>query len=570
MAYESLLFMQNQSMPALHQHAIPGKATWDGNTTKMTKIECSRIKSHKTMTKSLRILAIIAAVCCYAQWIDARVYYVKTDGTGNGDSWQEAAGDLDEMMEKASSGDEIWIAKGVYKPTRLIKASKKNSRAFVLKDGVSLYGGFAGNESSIAQREKGWQAYSFTNETVLSGDDDVEDVWTRTFMNATDYLYGWEVENNMIPGTENNSNHILYSSSTLEHPTTINGITLKGGNACVWNVKAAGGAVYDSGNVRIESCKVMENSAYFTAESAAPHTLGGAVYLDGSDGAAITDCLFARNYSHSSYGAGVGGAVYAKGTNIERCTFEECVALDNGGAVYNDGGTLKDCTFTNCYAAAGGAVYNDGNIDNCKAYGCKALKGGAIYNLGTVRNTIVANCKADTRQYGDDNGGKGGGIYNQSGWVDNVAAFNNLSYQGGGIFVENGKLTNVTALNNEAIDTAHEPNVAFGETASEAGNTENSIFSKDTEMSNFNNPTTFTGMASNDDQLNIIMQADWNVAYGAPLAGQGYSDNTASGIRHRPTIATDNSQAWNLNGQKAGRSHRGIAIRGGKKTIMMK
>lgn len=278
MAYESLLFMQHQSMPALHQHAIPGKATWDGNTTKMTKIECSRIKNHKTMTKSLRILAIIAAVCCYAQWIDARVYYVKTDGTGNGDSWQEAAGDLDEMMEKASSGDEIWIAKGVYKPTRLIKASKKNSRAFVLKDGVSLYGGFAGNESSIAQREKGWQAYSFTNETVLSGDDDVEDVWTRTFMNATDYLYGWEVENNMIPGTENNSNHILYSSSTLEHPTTINGITLKGGDACVWNVKAAGGAVYASGNVRIESCKVMENSAYFTAESAAPHTLGGAVY----------------------------------------------------------------------------------------------------------------------------------------------------------------------------------------------------------------------------------------------------------------------------------------------------
>lgn len=129
---------------------------------------------------------------------------------------------------------------------------------------------------------------------MLSGDDDVEDVWTRTFMNATDYLYGWEVENNMIPGTENNSNHILYSSSTLEHPTTINGITLKGGNACVWNVKAAGGAVYASGNVRIESCKVMENSAYFTAESAAPHTLGGAVYLDGSDGAAITDCLFAR------------------------------------------------------------------------------------------------------------------------------------------------------------------------------------------------------------------------------------------------------------------------------------
>lgn len=42
-------------------------------------------------------------------------------------------GSLDDALAKATSGDEIWIAAGTYKPTQLIKTSKKNSRHFPLK-----------------------------------------------------------------------------------------------------------------------------------------------------------------------------------------------------------------------------------------------------------------------------------------------------------------------------------------------------------------------------------------------------------------------------------------------------
>jgi hypothetical protein len=54
-------------------------------------------------------------------------------------------------MAAAVSGDEIWVAVGVYQESILVK------------DGVSLYGGFAGNETERDQRD--WKK----NETVLEG-----------------------------------------------------------------------------------------------------------------------------------------------------------------------------------------------------------------------------------------------------------------------------------------------------------------------------------------------------------------------------------------------------------------
>ena len=70
--------------------------------------------------------------------LQAPVSHVTTKGTGDGSSWTKALGSIDEALAKATSGDEIWIAAGTYKPTQLIKSSKKNSRHFPLKDSVSL------------------------------------------------------------------------------------------------------------------------------------------------------------------------------------------------------------------------------------------------------------------------------------------------------------------------------------------------------------------------------------------------------------------------------------------------
>ncbi|MFZ4725850.1 MAG: hypothetical protein ACOYMD_10430, partial [Paludibacter sp.] len=55
--------------------------------------------------------------------------------------------------------DEIWLATGVYITDGTI----------TLKNGVNLYGGFAGSEATAADRSKGANAWNFKNSTTIDG-----------------------------------------------------------------------------------------------------------------------------------------------------------------------------------------------------------------------------------------------------------------------------------------------------------------------------------------------------------------------------------------------------------------
>lgn len=85
---------------------------------------------------------------------------LEAKGSNNGSSWSNAYTNLQTAIANAKSGDEIWVAKGIYRPT--LKTERTVS--FVLKNGVKMYGGFAGNETSINQRD------IEKNVTKLSGD----------------------------------------------------------------------------------------------------------------------------------------------------------------------------------------------------------------------------------------------------------------------------------------------------------------------------------------------------------------------------------------------------------------
>ncbi len=95
----------------------------------------------------------------------ATVIYVRPGATGNGASWSNALANPQAALAIASPGDEIWVAAGTYHPAPP-PASQTQGRevSFALKTGVSLYGGFAGTETSRAQRN--WAA----SLTILSGD----------------------------------------------------------------------------------------------------------------------------------------------------------------------------------------------------------------------------------------------------------------------------------------------------------------------------------------------------------------------------------------------------------------
>lgn len=90
------------------------------------------------------------------------VLYVDASAVGlnNGTSWPDAYTNLQDATTAAVSGDEIWVAQGVYRPT----TTMNRGTPFGLKDGVATYGGFAGDETARTQRDHAGYP------TILSGD----------------------------------------------------------------------------------------------------------------------------------------------------------------------------------------------------------------------------------------------------------------------------------------------------------------------------------------------------------------------------------------------------------------
>jgi hypothetical protein len=72
------------------------------------------------------------------------------DGT-NGESWSTAFTSVGDAIAASASGDEIWVASGTY------------NEAITLTPGISLYGGFAGDETDQDFSQRDWKRH----ETIL-------------------------------------------------------------------------------------------------------------------------------------------------------------------------------------------------------------------------------------------------------------------------------------------------------------------------------------------------------------------------------------------------------------------
>lgn len=92
----------------------------------------------------------------------AAVIYVDVDATGNNDgsSWENAYDNITNALNVATDGDELWVARGTYYPTD----TDNPNLVFWMPCGVSMYGGFQGNET--ARIERNWNV----NPTILSGE----------------------------------------------------------------------------------------------------------------------------------------------------------------------------------------------------------------------------------------------------------------------------------------------------------------------------------------------------------------------------------------------------------------
>ena len=259
--------------------------------------------------------------------------YVTPAGTGDGRSWQTAS-DLHVALSRARPGDEVWVAGGQYATS----ATDNREASFHLPDGVSLLGGFRGDEPTRDARDP------TGHPTVLTGE-----------------IGG--------PGRDDNAYTILRLSGASDR-TRVEGITFRGayanGAGPVADPRRAGGAVLISGGRDRGASAPVFTACRFEDNYARD---GGAVYIAASGGRAtprFVECAFRQNVADLD-----GGAVYIDGRHGGDAspTFDDCVFEDNeanyGGAIFNQStkGTtnprLSGCAFVNNHAYVRGAsLYN--------------------------------------------------------------------------------------------------------------------------------------------------------------------------------------------------------------------
>ncbi|PKO15700.1 MAG: hypothetical protein CVU39_09250 [Chloroflexi bacterium HGW-Chloroflexi-10] len=356
------------------------------------------------------------------------VWYVSQIGNNSdGSSWDKAFTGLQAALSVAVSGDEIWVAAGVYTP------GLSQIDSFYLLPGVALYGGFAGGESSLAERN--W----VTNPTILSGDIDGNDI-------NTDGNHIAETPADIVGG---NNYHVVFADGSITpitESTILDGFIITAGKANGSNPNEWGGGFYCIGAGSGKECSPSFRNVTFSGNTA---DYGGAMYnygLLGASSPSLTNVTFSGNtadYGGAMYNYGSYGGVSSP--NLVNVTFLGNSAANKGGAMLNDGykGTsspsLNHVTFSgNSADYFGGAMVNDGSVGgtsrpsltNVTFSGNSAGNlGGAIFNFGLqgASSPILNNVSFSGNTANID----GGAMFNDG--TDGGASspiLNNVSFSG--------------------------------------------------------------------------------------------------------------------------------------------
>ncbi|MEO9871815.1 choice-of-anchor Q domain-containing protein [Ekhidna sp.] len=312
-----------------------------------------------------------------------RIWYVKPNavGSNNGTSWENAFTDLQPALDTATIGDRIWVAEGVYMPTESPDMSSIDDRdkSFHLDKDLLIYGGFAGNEVKLDERDV------HNNPTILSGDIAQNDLVSGSGSTLS------------ITDNEENTYHVLINFN-LTYETVIDGFTISGGNA-----DANGSIVYSSqffykmfgGGIYNWNSSPTFSNIIITANSA---DSGGGIYNELAYNTVAPDSDMI-NLFISKNEAEIGGGMYNSSSHpsLVNAVFVGNRASLAGGGIYN---TL----------VSNPSLINDVLTDNMSIYG-----GGMVSENGslpTVTNTIIWGNVASTS--GPELHGSGMSIFTNS------------------------------------------------------------------------------------------------------------------------------------------------------------
>lgn len=357
----------------------------------------------------------------YARMKAGRIRYVKEGGNGDGTSWKEAMGDIqkaiNDLAEKATTPGEkgeVWVAAGTYEvKDRILTNDHSSPVSLLMKNGISVYGAFEGNEKSRSERiEKaknlkpwGWQKESIIRGLKFNGRDDA--IW-----NNSDEA--WNIKNS-------ESYHVVWFAPLPKGEAFTDEVYLEG-------FTIEGGKYYDT-----------------NAPQYAPGC-GAGVYIN-DPSARMRYCTVRFCNSGMKESGNIkprGGGIYCKNGQTEGNLVYNCSAYQGGGIYIDEAGFITRSMVTNCSAYQGSGVYLKGSTTAPeKAYyqilatsvisNNTSTRNGAVYLDGhglVINNTIVNNYTNNTSDAADERSSYTGGVYiAQKGLLANNVIWNNSLLQ---------------------------------------------------------------------------------------------------------------------------------------------
>lgn len=292
---------------------------------------------HQKFTKHLRPLLLFLAMIFAADGFTQTYHVRRTVGSDNnsGFDWNNAFQSIQKALAVANPGSRIFVEAGTYYPDLgFLSINDDRNSSFVLKNEVSLYGGF---EPGI-------------------GIDGLEDIRNRKSILSGDL--------------QNNDGGEIFNDNAF-HVVTTFGVGIEGGPLTVLD-----GFLIADGN----------------ANGGGTNEWGGGMFNTGS-GLTISNCDF--RYNKGASGAAVTNQNSSPIFN--NCTFSLNTATSNGGAIFNlsSAPKLNNCAvFNNTAGTYGGGIYNSGSspiFTNSSIAANAANAGGGVSNKA-FSNPSFINC----------------------------------------------------------------------------------------------------------------------------------------------------------------------------------
>lgn len=406
-------------------------------------------------------------------------FYVVPGGAGtmDGSSWSNAYADIQTAINAASTlygtsstPQEVWVKAGSY---------STSAAALIMKESVSLYGGFDGSESDKT-RAKGTNAWDYTNVTTLNGGA------TKRCIEA---------------GAANYTN-----------VTIIDGFTITNGNGVGAQLSNTGGGVLLRANLKLQNCIVTGNTTSGN---------GGGI---NSVGGLISNCWIYSNTTTSGTIPAAGG-IYSAPASSFSTIIEDCLIERNaqGGVRFQSAGTttLNRCIIrNNTSTGAGAAIYTNnpgvGIISNCLITNNSGTN--VIYlNKGTLVNCTVANNE--------------GIIY--------LASASNIGELYNNIIVNNIDKTSLAPVSVSVVSSYPtgkvKNNAVFPAIDTQTwGGSTNTLLITDaaTALADvaFEGPTIFSGATGDAIKLTQISAAKWNTTFNSKVLNFGDNSLIPAGI----------------------------------------